>query len=54
MIRGSNTGGRSVLLPHLAHGLNINWDEATGYWKAVIEALDSDEMPSMLRAVVGG
>ena len=31
MIRGSNTGGRTVLLPHLAHGLNINWDEATRY-----------------------
>ncbi len=30
------------------------WDEATGFWKAVVEALDSDEMPSMLRAVTGG
>jgi thiamine kinase-like enzyme len=29
------------------------WDEATGFWKAVVEALDSDEMPSMLRAVTG-
>jgi thiamine kinase-like enzyme len=29
-------------------------DEATGFWKAVVEALDSDEMPSMLRAVAGG
>ena len=30
------------------------WDEATGFWKTVVEALDSDEMPIMLRAVVGG
>ena len=30
------------------------WDEATGFWKAVVEALDSDEMPSMLSAVTGG
>jgi thiamine kinase-like enzyme len=30
------------------------WDEATGFWKAVVEALDSDEMPSMLCAVRGG
>jgi hypothetical protein len=30
------------------------WDEANGFWKAVVEALDSDEMPSMLRAVRGG
>jgi thiamine kinase-like enzyme len=27
------------------------WDEATGFWKQVIEALDSDEIPSMLRVV---
>jgi thiamine kinase-like enzyme len=30
------------------------WDEAAGFWKAVVGVLDSDEMPSMLRAVEGG
>jgi hypothetical protein len=30
------------------------WDEASDFWKAVVDALDSDEMPSMLRAVRGG
>jgi thiamine kinase-like enzyme len=30
------------------------WDEAAGFWKAAVDGLDSDEMPSMLRAVTGG
>ena len=29
------------------------WDEAAGFWKAVVETLDSEEVPSMLRAVRG-
>jgi thiamine kinase-like enzyme len=29
------------------------WDGATAYWKAVVDALDSPEMPRLLHAVAG-